>query len=94
MLCAPVCALEDTDVLKIRLRRMGSKQDTCYRVVVSDSRKTPGSRFVDSIGTYDPRTTPGTIRIDVEKAEAWISKGAAPSGTVKTLLAKLAKTTA
>lgn len=94
MLCAPVCALEDTDVLKIRLRRMGSKQDTCYRVVVSDSRKTPGSRFVDSIGTYDPRTTPGTIRIDVDKANAWISKGARPSGTVKTLLAKLAKATA
>ena len=81
-------------MLKIRLRRMGSKQDTCYRVVVSDSRKTPGSRFVDSIGTYDPRTTPGTIRIDVDKANAWISKGARPSGTVKTLLAKLAKATA
>ncbi len=94
MLCAPVCALEDTDVLKIRLRRMGSKQDTCYRVVVSDSRKTPGSRFVDSIGTYDPRTSPGTIRIDVDKANDWISKGATPSGTVKTLLAKLAKKTA
>lgn len=81
-------------MLKIRLRRMGSKQDTCYRVVVSDSRKTPGSRFVDSIGTYDPRTSPGTIRIDVDKANAWISKGARPSGTVKTLLAKLAKKTA
>ncbi|MBD3867645.1 MAG: 30S ribosomal protein S16 [Acidobacteria bacterium] len=80
-------------VLKIRLRRMGSKQDTCYRVVVSDSRKTPGSRFVDSIGTYDPRTSPGTIRIDIDKADAWISKGATPSGTVKTLLVKARKPT-
>ena len=81
-------------MLKIRLRRMGSKQDTCYRVVVSDSRKTPGSRFVDSIGTYDPRTSPGTIKIDVAKADAWINQGALPSGTVKTLLDKARKATA
>ena len=81
-------------MLKIRLRRMGSKQDTCYRVVVSDSRKTPGSRFVDSIGTYDPRTSPSTIKIDVAKADAWISQGASPSGTVKTLLDKARKATA
>ena len=45
-------------VLKIRLRRMGAKKDPFYRVVVSDSRSTPSGRFVDVLGTYDPRTEP------------------------------------
>ncbi len=75
-------------MLKIRLRRMGSKQDTCYRIVVSDSRKVPGGRFLEKLGTYDPRCTPGEIKVDLAKADAWISKGALPSSTVKTLLAK------
>jgi small subunit ribosomal protein S16 len=75
-------------VLKIRLRRMGSRQDPFYRVVVSDSRSTPQSRFVESLGTYNPATKPETIQLDVPKAEAWIKKGAHPSETVRSLLAK------
>jgi len=75
-------------VLKIRLRRMGAKRDPFYRVVVSDSRSTPQGRFVDVLGTYDPRTDPATIRLDVVKAEEWIQKGASPSETVRSLLRK------
>jgi len=75
-------------VLKIRLRRMGSRQDPFYRVVVSDSRSTPRSRFVETLGTYNPGTDPQTVRIDVAKAESWIRKGAHPSETVRSLLAK------
>ena len=75
-------------MLKIRLRRMGSKQDAFYRVVVSDSRLRPTGRFVDVLGTYDPGSDPAAIRIDVGRAEEWISKGALPSDTVKQLLAK------
>ena len=75
-------------MLKIRLRRMGSKQDAFYRVVVSDSRKTPTGRFVDVLGTYDPGTDPATVKLDVDRAEDWIRKGAHPSDTVKSLLAK------
>jgi len=73
-------------VLKIRLRRMGTKHDAFYRVVVSDSRSTPRGPFVDSLGYYDPGTDPATVRIDVAKAESWIRKGAHPSDTVKSLL--------
>ena len=80
-------------MLKIRLRRMGSRQDPFYRVVVSESRSTPQSRFVESLGTYNPATNPETIQLDVTKAEAWIQKGAHPSETVRSLLAK-AKTKA
>lgn len=75
-------------MLKIRLRRMGSRQDPFYRIVVSDSRSTPSSSFVESLGTYNPATNPGTVQLDVAKAEAWIKKGAHPSETVKSLLVR------
>lgn len=75
-------------MLKIRLRRMGSRQDPFYRVVVSDSRSTPQSRVVETLGTYNPATNPETVQLDVTKAEAWIKKGAHPSETVRSLLAK------
>jgi len=67
---------------------MGSKQDAFYRVVVSDSRATPTGRFVDVLGTYDPGTDPATVKLDVDKAEDWIRKGAHPSSTVKSLLVR------
>lgn len=79
-------------MLKIRLKRMGSRQDPFYRVVVSDSRRTPQSGVVESLGTYDPATNPATIRLDVAKADAWIKKGAHPSETVLSLLGKAKST--
>jgi small subunit ribosomal protein S16 len=75
-------------VLKIRLRRMGAKKDAFYRIVVSDSRKTPSGRFVDVLGTYDPETDPATVKVDVDRAEEWIRKGAHASDTVKSLLTR------
>ena len=73
-------------MLKIRLRRMGRKHSPFYRVVVSDSRRTPRARFNEILGTYDPRTDPADVKIDVEKADAWIKKGAHPSATVAKLI--------
>jgi len=73
-------------VLKIRLRRMGSKGDAFYRVVVSDSRSTPGGRFVETVGTYDPGTDPATVRLDLARIDEWVRKGAHPSETVKSLV--------
>jgi small subunit ribosomal protein S16 len=75
-------------VLRIRLKRMGSRRDPFYRVVVSDGRTPPGGSFVDSIGTYDPGTDPASVKIDVARADEWIQKGAQPSATVKSLLDK------
>ena len=73
-------------MLKIRLRRMGSKKDPFYRIVVSDQRSTPRGAFVDIVGTYDPRENPAAINLDVEKTENWIGKGAQASDTVRSLL--------
>ena len=75
-------------MLKIRLRRMGAKKNAFYRIVVSDSRKTPGSRFLDVLGTYDPGTDPATVKLDLDRTEEWIRKGAQASETVKSLISR------
>ena len=75
-------------MLKIRLRRMGAKKAAFYRIVVSDSRLTPTGRFVETVGYYDPGTTPSTVRIDIPRTEGWIRNGAMPSTTVQRLLTK------
>ena len=74
--------------VKIRLRRMGAKKAPFYRVVVADSRYPRNGRFIEEIGTYDPNTDPGTIKIDSEKATKWIGNGAQPTDTGKSLLKK------
>jgi len=56
-------------------------------VVVADSRTARDGRFVEQIGYYDPLTQPPTVKIDTEKAAAWLKKGALPSNTVRNLLA-------
>ncbi len=68
--------------------RMGKKKQPSYRVVVADQRSPRDGRFVEDVGFYNPLTDPSTIRIDEEKALAWLSKGAQPSNSVRVLLTK------
>ena len=72
--------------LRMRLRRMGAKNNPFYRVVVADARSPRDGRFVDEIGYYNPTTDPATIKIDAEKALEWLRKGAQPTDTVRVLL--------
>lgn len=72
--------------VKIRLRRMGAKKAPFYRIVVADSRYPRNGRFIEEIGYYDPAKTPVTVQIDVEKAKKWMSNGAQPTDTVRSLL--------
>ncbi len=74
--------------VRIRLKRMGAKKKPFYRIVVANSRAPRDGRFIEEIGYYNPTTAPKTIKIDQEKAQEWISKGAQPSETVKRLLAQ------
>ena len=74
--------------VKIRLRRMGAKKAPFYRVVVADSRFPRDGRFIEEIGYYNPIANPVEIKIDSEKAQEWIKKGAQPTDTVKALLKK------
>ena len=77
----------------IRLRRTGTTKKPAYRVVVADSRAARDGRFIEIIGHYNPLTDPPTIKIETDKAEAWIKKGAQPSNTVRTLLARASRPT-
>ncbi|GGC90574.1 30S ribosomal protein S16 [Thalassobacillus devorans] len=71
--------------VKIRLKRMGSKRNPFYRVVVADSRSPRDGRFIEQIGTYNPVANPVEVDIDEEKALNWMTNGAKPSDTVRNL---------
>ena len=75
-------------MVKIRLFRMGDKKNPIYRVVVADSRKAMSGEYIECIGHYRPTCDPVELDIDVEKAKAWLSKGAQPTETAKNLLVK------
>ena len=73
-------------MVKMRLKRMGSKGAPFYRIVVADSRYPRDGRFIEQVGTYDPTQNPSAIKIDQEVAQKWLSQGAQPTDTVKKLL--------
>ena len=75
-------------MLKIRLRRMGARNRAFYRVVVSDSRRVPTASAVEELGHYDPVTEPAEVKIDQERVQYWVNRGAKLSPTVKSLLAR------
>ena len=72
--------------VKIRMKRMGSKRNPFYRIVVADSRYPRDGRFIEEIGYYDPTKEPSVVKVDAEKAKAWIANGAQPTDTVKKIL--------
>ena len=74
--------------VKIRLKRLGSKKNPFYRVVVADERSPRDGRFIEEIGYYNPLTDPVDIKIDAEKATKWLNNGTQPTETVRSLLKK------
>lgn len=74
--------------VKLRLKRMGAKQKPFYRIVAADSRSPRDGRIIETIGTYDPTTNPASINIKEEIAFKWLSNGALPTDTVRSLLSK------
>src|SRR5688572_15410025 len=72
--------------VKLRLMRMGKKKQPTYRVVAADSRSPRNGRFIEILGTYDPRQEPSVVKIDTAKANDWISKGAKPTEVVARLI--------
>jgi len=80
--------------VSIRLRREGAKNRPYYKVVVADSRSPRDGKFIEIIGTYDPKISGHNSSLKIERAEYWISKGAQPSDTVRSLIKKNKKMTA
>ena len=74
--------------VRLRLRRMGKKKQPYYRIVAIDSRSARGGKYLDNLGTYNPRSEPMTLQIIEERALYWLNQGAKPSDTVRTLLSR------
>ncbi|MFB9770543.1 30S ribosomal protein S16 [Lactiplantibacillus modestisalitolerans] len=74
--------------VKIRLKRMGSKKNPFYRIVVADSRSPRDGRFIAQVGTYNPLTQPEQVKLEEEDILGWLNNGAQPSDTVKNILSK------
>jgi len=75
-------------MLAIRLRRAGSKKRPFFRVVVADSRAARDSSFVEILGHYNPRSKPAVVEVAKERIDYWLGKGAQPSDSVRTLIAR------
>jgi small subunit ribosomal protein S16 len=72
--------------VKIRLTRVGARNNPIWRVVATDQRAPRDGRFIEVLGHYNPQTDPSTIELDEERVRDWLSRGAQPSNTVKNLL--------
>lgn len=72
--------------LKIRMSRAGAKKRPFYRIVIADSRMARDGKFIELLGTYDPRTK--VLKLDAERYQRWIKNGAQPSGTLASVVRK------
>ncbi|MEZ4434509.1 MAG: 30S ribosomal protein S16 [bacterium] len=70
----------------LRLQRFGAKKRPYYRIVAADSRAPRDGRFLEQLGTYDPMKDPQEIRFTADRLDHWLSVGAAPSDTVRSLI--------
>ncbi len=75
-------------MVKLRLKRMGSKKAPFYRIVAADSRSPRDGRIIESVGYYDPTKNPAVIKVDAELAMKWLRNGAQPTDTVRSILSK------
>ncbi len=73
-------------MVKLRLRRMGKKKQPVYKIVAADSKSPRDGRFIEAIGTYNPRTEPASVNIREKLLFKWLKNGAVPTDTVKSLL--------
>jgi small subunit ribosomal protein S16 len=80
--------------VSIRLRREGAKNRPYYKVVVADKRSPRDGKFIEIIGAYDPKKPGHNSTLNIDRVEYWISKGAQPSDTVRSLIKKTKKSTA
>jgi small subunit ribosomal protein S16 len=78
--------VKKTMAASMRLMRFGGKKTPYYRIVIADRRSARGGKFIDQVGTYDPKKNPVEVRFKEEKAIQWLGKGAQPTSTVRQLL--------
>jgi small subunit ribosomal protein S16 len=74
--------------VKIRLARHGATKNPYYRIVITDSENKRDGRFLENVGTYDPKANPAKVTLKPERVQYWLGKGATPTDTVRSLLKK------
>ena len=79
--------------VKIRMKRIGTKNAPVFRIVVADGRSPRDGKFIEEIGTYHPRQKGDNVKVDLERVKYWISQGAQPSDTVASFIKKVSKAT-
>jgi small subunit ribosomal protein S16 len=72
--------------VRIRLTRIGGRKDPVWRVVVADQRSPRDGRVIETIGHYNARTEPSRVDVDIDRANAWLARGAQPTSQVRHLL--------
>ena len=77
--------------VKIRMKRVGTKNTPVFRIVVADGRSPRDGKFIEEIGTYQPLKQGNNFVLDLERAKYWVSKGAQPSDTVASFIKKASK---
>jgi small subunit ribosomal protein S16 len=75
-------------LVKLRLKRVGAKKQPAYRIVVADSKFPRDGRFIESVGTYDPRKTEAGVTLKEGRIRYWLNCGAQPTDTVRSILKK------
>lgn len=75
-------------MVRIRLTRRGAKKKPFYRVIAADSRAPRDGRFIEQLGYYDPMKSPHVVKLDLDRVDYWLGKGAQPSETVARLIEK------
>ena len=74
--------------VKLRLKRMGSKQKPFYRIVAADARSPRDGRFIETLGPFNPIKKPAEVKVDEALALKWLNNGAIPTDTVRSILSK------
>ena len=80
--------------VKIRMKRIGAKNQPVFRIVVADGRSPRDGKFIEELGTYHPRQKGDNVKFDLERVKYWLSKGAQPSDTVASFIKKASKAAA
>ncbi len=80
--------------VKIRMRRVGAKNKPVFRIVVADGRSPRDGKFIEALGTYQPRKKGDNFSLDLDRTKYWLSKGAKPSETVASSIKKANKAAA
>ncbi len=75
-------------MVKLRLKRMGAKKRPFYRIVAADSRAPRDGRFLETVGTYDPRQQPSAVTLKEDRVRYWLDNGAQPTETVRSILVR------